>query len=361
MNIKVANGSVLRSPGERDYTISYAHTFELGGKWNRRVEVGQLVEELASLEVADQERLLKASVKTRFGEALAFIQNLEIAEQLLQLNEQGYRIAQARVEKGEAAELEERLMRVEVNRARSDQMLLNNQVERAILELKRLAGLGLDEPLKLSGRLDVPPVEISLAQAMGRALNKRPDLQAARLAERLSEAELRAALAEGIPNLLGFLEYSRISSRFGSYGLSGSGQLVPMRGTDNILAAGISINLPFRNRNQGNVQAAQARTSAASLRSAYAEQVVRQEVEAAYTRYETARRALGTFNRGVMQESLDNLKIVRAAYQFGELRILDVLNEQRRFTDTQRAWTDLLREYYLALVELERATGESLF
>ncbi len=361
LNVRVGNGAVLKSPGERDYTISYAHTFELGGKWDRRVEAGQLAKELATLEVADQERLLKASVKTRFGEALAFIQNLEIAEQLLQLNEQGYRIAQARVEKGEAAELEERLMRVEVNRVRSDQMLFNNQVERAILELKRLAGLGLDEPLKLRGRLDVPPVEISLAQAMERALNKRPDLQAARLAEKLSEAELRAALAEGIPNLLGFLEYSRISSRFGSYGLSGSGQLVPTRDTDNILAIGVSINLPFRNRNQGNVQAAQARKSAASLRGGYAEQVVRQEVQAAYTRYATARRALGVFNRGVMQESLDNLKIVRAAYQFGELRILDVLNEQRRFTDTQRAWTDLLREYYLALVELEKATGESLF
>lgn len=361
LNFRVGNGAVLKSPGERDYTISYAHTFELGGKWIRRVEVGQLVEELAALEVADQERLLKASVRARFGETLALVQNLEIAEQLLQLSEQGYRIAQARVEKGEAAELEERLMRVEVNRVRSDQMLFNNQVERAILELKRLAGLELDEPLKLSGRLDVPPVEISQAQAMGRALNKRPDLQAAKLAEKLSEAELRAALAEGIPNLLGFLEYSRISSRFGSYGLSGSGQLVPTRDTDNILAAGISINLPFRNRNQGNVQAAQARRSAASLRSGYAEQVVRQEVQAAYTRYETARRALGTFNRGVMQESLDNLNIVRAAYQFGELRILDLLNEQRRFTDTQRAWTDLLREYYLALVELEKATGESLF
>lgn len=361
LDVRVANGSALNSPGEREYTISYAHTFELGGKWNRRVEVGQLAEELATLEVADQERLLKAILKTGFGEALAFAQNLDIAEQLLQLNEQGYRIAQARVEKGEAAELEERLMRVEVNRVRSDQMLFDNQVQRAILELKRLAGLALDETLKLSGRLDVPPVEITLSQAMERALSKRPDLQAARLAEKLSDAEVRLALAEGTPNLLGFLEYSRINSRFDPFGLNGSRQLVPLRDTDNVLATGISINLPFRNRNQGNVQAAQARKSAASLRSRYAEQVVRQEVEAAYTRYETARQALGTFNRGVMLESLDNLKIIRTAYQFGELRILDVLNEQRRFTDTQRAWTDLLREYYLALVELEKATGGSLF
>ncbi|HXG32011.1 MAG TPA: TolC family protein [Bryobacteraceae bacterium] len=361
LNVRVGNGSVLKSPGEREYTISYAHTFELGRKWNRRVEVAQLAEELATLEVADQERLLKASVKTRFGQALALVHNLEIAEQLLQLNEQGYRIAQVRVEKGEAAELEERLMRVEVNRVRSELMLLDNQVQRAILELKRLAGLGLDEPLKLSGRLDVPPVEISLAQAMEQALNKRPDLQAARLAEKLSEADLRLARAEGIPSLLVFLEYSHISSRFGPFGLNGSMQLVSIRDTDNTVAIGMSIAIPFRNRNQGNVQAAEARKSAASFRSRYAEQVVRQEVEAAYLRYETARGALGTFNRGVIQESLENLRVVRAAYQFGELRILDVLNEQRRFTDTQRSWIDLLREYYLALVELEKATGGSLF
>lgn len=361
LNVRVANGSVLNSRGEQQYTISYAHTFELGGKRDRRVEVAQLAEDLATLEVVDQERLLKANLKTRFGEALAFAQNLDIAEQLLQLNDQGYRIAQARVEKGEGPELEERLMRVEVNRVRSDQMLFNNQVQRAILELKRLAGLDLDGALKLSGRLDVPPVEISMARATELALNKRPDLQATRLAERLSEADLRLAKAEGIPNLLGFLEYSHINSRFDPFGLNGSGQLVPIRDTDNILATGISINLPFRNRNQGNVQAAEARKSAANLRSRYTEQVVRQEVEAAYTRYETARQALATFNGGVIRESQDNLSIVRAAYQFGELRILDVLNEQRRFTDTQRAWTDLLREYYLSLVELERAIGQSLF
>jgi outer membrane protein TolC len=89
LNVRLSNGSALNSPGEREYTISYAHTFELGGKWDRRVEVAQLAEELATLEVADQERLLKASVKARFGETLAFLQNLEIAEQLLQLNEQG--------------------------------------------------------------------------------------------------------------------------------------------------------------------------------------------------------------------------------------------------------------------------------
>ena len=39
LNVRVGNGSVLKSPGEREYTISYAHTFELGRKWNRRVEV----------------------------------------------------------------------------------------------------------------------------------------------------------------------------------------------------------------------------------------------------------------------------------------------------------------------------------
>jgi hypothetical protein len=33
------------------------------------------------------------------------------------------------------------------------------------------------------------------------------------------------------------------------------------------------------------------------------------------------------------------------------------LTEQRRLIDTQRAYTDVLKEYYETLVELERAVG----
>jgi len=40
---------------------------------------------------------------------------------------------------------------------------------------------------------------------------------------------------------------------------------------------------------------------------------------------------------------------------------MDVINEQRRLVDTQRAYTDLLREAFIAAVEIERATGSPVF
>lgn len=355
------NGPLLGSQ-QTGLTLSYTHTVELGGKRTRRVQVAQIGLDLARLEIANRERLLKAEVKSRFGEALAYIRNLDVTAQLLDLNRQSYTVAQARVKQGEAADLEERLLQVEVNRVNSDQLLLRNQVERSILELKRLAGRDLDGALTLSGRLDVPPVDLSLAQALDRALEQRPDLLLSRDMEQLGEAEINQAEAEGVPNLQAFIQYTRTRDVFDEFfGVSRTGQVIPAGDTDNMLGTGISINLPFRNRNQGAVEAAVARKAEASLRSRYAEQVVRQEVRSAYSRYETARAALTAFNAGVVSESLDNLQVVRTIYQFGELRILDVLNEQRRFIDTQRAYTDLLREYFLALVDLERAIGGSLF
>jgi cobalt-zinc-cadmium efflux system outer membrane protein len=89
--------------------------------------------------------------------------------------------------------------------------------------------------------------------------------------------------------------------------------------------------------------------------------VVREEVSTAFRRYQTARQALAIFDEGVIRQSQENVRILRAAYQLGEIRLMDVINEQRRLVDTQRAYTELLKEARLAEVELERAVGAPIF
>jgi cobalt-zinc-cadmium efflux system outer membrane protein len=123
------------------------------------------------------------------------------------------------------------------------------------------------------------------------------------------------------------------------------------------LTGGISILLPLADRNQGNIEAAVARQRAARLRRESLERVVRQEVMSAAARLAASRSALQLFEAGVIGQSQENLRVVRGAYQLGELRLLDVINEQRRLIDTQRAHTELLRDAYAAMVELERAIG----
>lgn len=359
-DVSVGTGSFLGSLGERQISVGYSHIFELGGKRQRRVDVSEIGIKLARLQIADRERLLRATVKAGYGEALAGIRNLDIAQQQLKLNQQTFQITEARVTKGEAPAIDQGLQQVEVGRLASDRTLFENQVVRALFALKPQIGLALDQPLKLSGNLRAIPVTISLDQALKKAIASRPDLQAARLQETLGEAEARSARAEAVPNMIATGRYSRTNSAFPQLGLSAAGAPVPLRDQDNIASVGISINVPARNRNQGNIAAAEARTESARLRGKFLEQVVIQEVRSAYSRYEAAQQSLRIFDQSVLNRSQDNLRIIRAAYTAGELRLLDVLTEQRRVIDTQRAYTDVLKEYFESIVELERAVGAPL-
>lgn len=352
------NGAPLGSPGQQEFSVGYSHIFELGGKRTRRIEVSELGVKLAELEVADRERQIRADVQSRYAEALAAIRNFEIIDRQLSLNRETFQVTQARVQQGEAPALDQGLSQVEVGRLESDRALAENQVARDLLAIKPLVGIALDQPLTLQGDLRRPPASLTLNDALSKALASRPDLAAVRMEESLRDAETRAAKAEAVPNLVGSARYTRTDLRFDQLGLNGAGAAVPLRDTDNMLTAGVSITLPLRNRNQGNIQAAEARTRSAQLRRQYLEQVVRQEVTAAFTRFEAAKHALDILDKNVLGRAQENVQIIRAAYNAGELRLFDVLNEQRRLTDTQRAYTEVLREYFVSVVELERAIGE---
>jgi cobalt-zinc-cadmium efflux system outer membrane protein len=362
LELSATNGRILNSVGESEISLGYTHTLELGGKRRRRLEVSQSGIDLVRMEIADRERQLKADLKLRFGEALAAVRNLRASEQLSDLIGQSYKIAQARTAQGEGTPLEEGLLRVEVNRIESDRLLFANQVERALLQLKTLAGIDLSEPLQLAGDFTTPPITTTVQAAVQRALMERADLKAVRIQERLGDAELALARSDAVPDVVVSGHYSRVSSRFDQLGFAGAGgPLVPLRDTDNMLTGGISISLPVRDRNQGNIQAALARREAAVLRGRYIEMQIRQEVRAALSRYETARRALELFDAGVVRQSQENLRVLRAAYGLGEIRLAEVITEQRRLIDTERAYTDLLKEAFTAAVELERSVGASIF
>lgn len=358
IDITVGNGDILNSDGERAFDFGYSHTFELGGKRSRRVEAAQKTYELVRSEIANRERLLASEVRIKYAEALAAIEKLKNAEELFKLTSQTFDLAKARAQAGEAAPLEQGLLQVELNRISSDRMLFTAQVEQVLLQAKLLAGLPLDSKLQLSGTLERAAPAPDLDWAIRTAFAKRPDLAAARINEEVAEAGVRLALTGRSPDLVLRGGYAHAQAGFDQLGFSG-GSLVPLRDKDNILTAGISIVLPLSNRNQGNIAAARARKREAELARAALERTVRQEIMSAYQRLTAAQGALRVFDAGVIGQSRENLRIVRGAYELGELRMLDVINEQRRLTEIQRSYVDLLREAQVAAVEFERAAGVS--
>jgi cobalt-zinc-cadmium efflux system outer membrane protein len=180
------------------------------------------------------------------------------------------------------------------------------------------------------------------------------------LLEEQALAEVNLARAEGKPDVTVSARYSRSNSAFDQLGLNPSGELTPLRDRDNILTFGLAIPIFQPKRNQGAIEAAIARSTASQLRREHLEAVVRLEVEAALRRWEAAKRTLEILNRGVIGQSEKNLVVVREAYSLGQLRILDVLNEQRRLIETQLTYLDAQSELFQSFAELERAVGGTI-
>jgi cobalt-zinc-cadmium efflux system outer membrane protein len=59
----------------------------------------------------------------------------------------------------------------------------------------------------------------------------------------------------------------------------------------------------------------------------------------------------------VLDASARNLDVLRQAYTLGQKNMLDYIAEQRRFIEVETGYTDLLKENFDALIEIERVAG----
>jgi cobalt-zinc-cadmium efflux system outer membrane protein len=148
-----------------------------------------------------------------------------------------------------------------------------------------------------------------------------------------------------------------MDTRFAQFGFSENGQLQPIQGTFNYLSAGAMVTVPFRNRNQGEIAAARAEQAGAQARRAATQLAAEADMAAAEARDAAALRALA-LTASVVKLAAKNLDVVRQVYELGRTTAADVLIEQRRYLDVQRAQTETMKALYEARVALMQARGD---
>ena len=349
-------GQKALSP-DNNVTIGLAVPLDLNGRKEGRVGVADRELQMKRAQVRDRERRLAADVRMKAGELLAARRGLAVTDDLLTVNRDALRLVQHRVSQGATPPLEESLMLVEVNRLDATRQMLASRVDIVALQLKALAGMAPDAPLALRGDLapsEPPPIT---DEAVRQALTARPDLEAARADVAMGAAKIRKERAEGRWDASVNVGYQRQNFGFDLNGITSTGGTRPIQDVFHYFGAGVSIMLPVRNRNQGNIAAASAEAQAAERRLQFAELTVRQEVAAALAQYEAARRSLEIYERGVRDVATRNLSVVRQTYALGRGTLLDVIAEQRRYIDIENGYTDALRQVYDARVEIDRVTA----
>jgi len=188
-------------------------------------------------------------------------------------------------------------------------------------------------------------------------LDQRADVREAAADVDVAAAKVERAQAEGRFDVNLFANYMRMDAGFPQRGFTPDGGLERVRGLFHYVSAGAMISLPVLNRNQGAIAAARAGRAAAETAHEAVRLAADTELAAARARDEHARRAVSAYSAGAQALARQNLTVVGQSYELGRLTAFDVLAEQRRYLDVERAYTEALRTAYEARTALTRALG----
>jgi cobalt-zinc-cadmium efflux system outer membrane protein len=329
---------------------------------SRRVAVANGDRTIAARALDDRERMLAAEVRDRYGAVVAAIRDLEILEALVDATTDERDLLRARVTAGAAPPLDRDLVEVEVTRVEVERLRQAGRTETALIELKRWLGIEPGEPLRLSSDLerlvsDALPPGLEPARDAG-AIDQRSDVQQALARVDTAEARIDLARQAGRVDLGLFGAYMRMDAGFPQLGFSPGGSLERVRGSMQYLAFGARLALPVLNRGQGDVQAAEAERAAALASHRAASLEARSEVAAARVQALAAGRAVAAYRAGARALARQNLDVVRQSYALGRVTVFEVLAEERRWLEVERAYTESLRAAWEARTALGRALGE---
>jgi cobalt-zinc-cadmium efflux system outer membrane protein len=357
LEVEQTSGRLVGSSGEGELSVGVSVPVDIYNQRRRRVDLAQAEITLREAEVAARRRELANQIFINYAEALAALREVQVLENLLELDTRTTVFVQIRVNEGESAPLELSLLQTEVERLRARRQLVEGRLQAAVSKLKFYAGVPFDEPLKLREELSTatfsPQLPATVETGISVALLNRPEIRVAELEEQLASAGLRLARAQSRPDVTAYTRYTQ-----------GRSVIDDPRGAfaqrDRGLTFGVAIGLPLFNKNQGGRAEAEIAIRQAQERRAFTERVIRSEVAAAFQRIEAANRALSTLESAVLPRSLQNVETIQKVYEIGQLKITDLISEQRRLLDANRDVTGTLTERYRAQADLFIALGITL-
>lgn len=354
LEFEQSSGRLVGDGGDGEFSVGASLPIEIYGRREARINVANIEIEASEAEVRNRERVLAANILTNYAEALAALRELDATERLLELDLQTTKFVQIRVNEGETPPLELNLLQAEVERLRARRQLAEGRLESALTQLKLLAGISFDEPLLLREQLNsaiLPTLPLTPDASVDIALRTRPDIRLGQIEEQVATAGLRLVRAQSRPDLTAYTRYTQGRSAFDAP--------VPFAQRDRSLTFGVAVGLPIFNKNQGAKAEAEIAIRQARARREFAERVVRGEILAAYQRFEAASRAVNTLENAAIPRSTANVETFRKVYELGEIKITDLIAEQRRLLDATRDLTEALTQRYRAQVDLHIALGAS--
>jgi len=347
LELSASDDGVGQNEGEGNYEIAFSQRFPLTAKLKKETGLRRYQVILAEAEIAERRREIAGEVDLAVVELLGTREKIRLGREGVALNKEIVSFLEEKAKLGEASKLD--VIQTTLSGRTLDQevKLLLTQEKQQRLALNQLIGLEATTELQLEGSLHLPGDRPATDADLGSILARRPD----NILALAKTDEARAAIA--------LEEAKRWEDISVKVFVEGDKAMDDPTGLERntFAGVGISIPLPFRQRNQEGIARAKIDEEEAVQGIEAAQFHVRAECEAAYQArldaWELAREAGGE----LLSLAEENLAEFRKTYERGEATLTQVQKAQEQVLELRTAATTFISDYHLAEARVRFVTG----
>jgi cobalt-zinc-cadmium efflux system outer membrane protein len=326
----------------QNYVESFSYLFERGGKRENRLQVSKDTTSIAAQTTRDAERQLEFQTRQAFINVLLAKSARELANDNLKDFSSIVDVNRQRMTAGDLAEADFSRILLQQLQFEQDVAAAELALAQANAALRQSVGVdALSDNFEVDGELAYTKYSISLDELTRDALAARPDLLSARGGVTLARDTQNLERSNGTRDIVGGVEYDRA-------------------GPLNALGFSLSVDLPFHDRNQGNIARSAVALRQAGETEASAVSTVITDVLTAFAAFQTSEKVVALYQSGYLERAKESLDITTYVYQSGSGTLLDLLDAERTYRATQLAYRQALATYMTAVAQVNFAVGRQV-
>ena len=323
----------------QQFDLGIGYLFERGHKRQRRLQAARDQTAVTRAQVADAERTLAFNVGQQFVSVLLAESTLDFAQQALKDFQQTVDIGEAQLKAGAIGEGDFLKIKLQLLQFQTDVSSARLARVQALVNLRQSLGYNaVAEDYDVVGDLAYEPLRARLEDLQAKAMQERPDFRAANLGIAAAQSQIQLAKANAKVDVNGTYAFSHVAG-------STSASLFA------------SFDLPFFNRNQGEIARTGYALTQAQQQQQAASDTVLADVSNAYEAFRSNDEVVLLYTSGYLKQAKDSRDISEYAYKRGAASLLDYLDSERSYRSVQLAYRQSLASYMTALEQLKEAVG----
>ncbi len=323
---------------EQRISISQSVDFPMTASY--RIKAIREEEKALEFNIQEEERIVKVGVKSRYIEVIYALHLQKLRGQQLKLATELYNAVYTQFETGMGNGMDLTKAELQVAESNNDIDNARSQLHQARYSLFKLMGLPPENQkytIEFMDTLQSKDVGISQITALS-VLTEQPSYKS-------SERELEASayfLKEAKSNILPDIRFNLYKQDYGTgYNFNG-------------FEVGLSFPIWYPLEQKGRIKMNLARQEEIQWKQKEIRSGVKEQIEHAWHSYEVSRSTIKRYDETIRSKAEKLQSLTLSAYRLGEVDLLNLINAQQIYLNSQQRYLSALHDFYIQLVELER-------